>query len=278
MLTSGQKLISSRKIFILEIDMAGRRKKELIEESLNIEKRKDNLSSEEGRNIGEARRAYTQAAQYFEKKVADDEKKKTKNANRLSIFFGVIAFISIGAVLGLTPLKTVVPYVIRVDNNSGYTDIVRSGADQDITTTDDAYWAVNYVLQRESYNFSTQDNRSKYIEITSYNGTYTEYKNFQLSKKGYLELLGDKQQIRVKIRNVSKPQKSADNKLTIIQIRFTKNVLDDVGVPVGSILPTTWLATISFDYGRTPKTKENEWMNPRGFGVRSYDLSQEVGN
>ncbi|ERT14886.1 virB8 family protein, partial [Photorhabdus temperata] len=194
-----------------------------------------------------------------------------------AFFFGTLAFMAVGAVFGLTPLKTVVPYVIRVDNNSGYTDIVRSGADQYTTSSDDSYWAVNYVLQRESYNFSTQDTRSKFIELASYNGTYTEYKNFQLSKKGYLELLGDKQQIRIKIRNVNQPQKSSDNKLTTIQIRFTKNLLDDVGVPVSSIPPTTWLATLSFDYGKPPKTKEDEWINPKGFAVRSYELSQEVG-
>lgn len=257
--------------------MMGKRKKELVEDSYLLEKQKDNVSPDEGRKIGEATRIYAEAGRYFEKHIAAEEKKKVKTAKRLCYFFGTMAFMSIAAVLLLTPLKTVEPFVIRVDNNSGYTDIVRSGADQNTTNTDDSYWAVNYVLQRESYNFSTQDMRSKFVEMSSYNGTYTEYKNFQLSKKGYLELLGDKQQIRVVIRNVSKPQRSDDNKTITMQIRFDKNVLDDIGQPVGSIPPTTWLATMSFDYGRPPKIKEDEWINPRGFSVRSYDLSQEVG-
>lgn len=253
------------------------RKEEIIKQEYTIEKKKNNLSSDEGRKIGEASRAYAQAALYFEKHIAEEEKRKTRTAKRLCYFFGAIAFMSVVAVVLLTPLKTVVPYVIRVDNNSGYTDIVRAGADQYTTESDDAYWAVNYVLQRESYNFSTQDLRSKYVEMSSYDAPYTEYKNFQLSKKGYLEQLGDKQQIRVVIRNVSKPQKSEDKKTTTIQIRFDKNVLDDVGQPVESIPSTTWLATFSFDYGKPPKIKQDEWLNPRGFGVRSYDLSQEVG-
>lgn len=253
------------------------RKKELIEKSYEIERNKDNLTAEEGKSISTAARDYAQAAKYFEENIAIEQKKKVKSMKRLCFFFGALSFISITAVLLLTPLKTVEPFVIRVDNNSGYTDIVRAGAELNTTSGDDAYWAVNYILQRESYNFSTQDVRSKYIELASYNGTYTEYKNFQLSKKGYLEVLGDKQQIRVVIRNVSKAQKSEDGKLTTIQVRFDKNVLDDVGLPVASIPVTTWVATISFDYGKLPKIKQDEWLNPRGFGVRSYDLSQEVG-
>lgn len=257
--------------------MFGKRKKEMVQEAYNLEQGKDNLTPDQGKQISEASRAYTAAALWFEKHVAEEEKKKTKNAKHLNIFLGIITFMSIGAVLGLTPLKTVVPYVLRVDNNSGYTDIVRGGADIEVTDVDNSYWAVTYILQRESYNFSTQDARSKFIELTSYNGTYTEYKNFQLSNKGYMDKLGDKQQIKITIRNVGQPQKNADSKLTTMQVRFTKTLLDDVGVAVPNIPPTTWLATLSFDYSKPPKIKADEWVNPRGFAVRSYDLSQEVG-
>ena len=184
---------------------------------------------------------------------------------------------SVGAVLMLTPLKTVEPYVIRVDNNSGYTDIVKGGADQNTNNVDDSYWSVTYVLQRESYNFSTQDVREKFVELASYDNVNTEYRNFQLSSKGYLALLGDKKQIRVNIRNVSDVKKSDDGNIKTIQIRFDKNVLDDLGQPVADIPSTTWLATISFDYGRPPKVRQDEWLNPKGFGVKSYQLSQEIG-
>ncbi|WP_277973351.1 virB8 family protein [Pantoea agglomerans] len=257
--------------------MFGKRKKELIDEAYIIESEKDNLTSEQARNIGEASRAYTLAAQWFEKHVAEEEKKKVKNAKRLSMLFGSLAFMSVGAVLLLTPLKTVVPYVIRVDNNSGYTDIVRPGADQNIINSDDAYWAVTYIGNRESYDISNNDFRSKFVELTSYPDVFTEYKNFQLSKKGYLEKLADKQQIHVTIRNVSDPVKSDDGKSSTIQIRFNKTVTDNIGQPVSSIPTTTWLATISFDYSKPPKVKKDEWMSPRGFAVKSYQLSQEVG-
>jgi len=257
--------------------MFNKRKKEIVEKSYEIEIGKDNLTPEQGRDISSATRAYAQAASYFEKHIAEEEKKKTKSAKRLSMFFGSLAFMSVGALILLTPLKTVVPYVIRVDNNSGYTDVVRWGADQDVTETDDAFWATTYVRQYESYNFSNQDERTKFIELTSYPDVYTEYKNFQLSKKGYLAQLADRQQMRVEIRNVSKPQLSEDKKTTTIQVRFDKRVLDDVGQPVRDIPKTTWVVSISYDYKRPPKTKQDEWMSPRGFGVKGYIKTQEVG-
>ncbi|EET2714439.1 type IV secretion system protein [Escherichia coli] len=257
--------------------MFKRKKKDVIEQSYMLEKHKDSFTPEEAREMSHAVRSYTFAAQFFEKHIAEEEKAKVKQYKRLCIFFGGLALMSVTAVLLLTPLKTVVPYVIRVDNNSGYTDIVRTGADQSIAKTDDAYWSMTYILNRESYDFSNQDLRAKFVELTSYADVFTEYKNFQLSKKGYLEVLGDKQQIRVSIRNISQPVESIDGKTTTIQIRFDKNVLDSVGQPVGSIPPSTWLATIVFDYNKPPIIKKDEWMNPRGFAVRSYQLNQEVG-
>lgn len=257
--------------------MLRRKKKEVIDREHAIEKNKNNIDPEQAKEIGMAVRSYTYAAQFFEQHIAEEEKKKVKHYRRLNIFFGGIALMSVTAVLLLTPLKTVVPYVIRVDNNSGYTDIVRAGSDQSISKTDDAYWGMAYILNREGYDFSNQDLRSRFVELTSYPDVFTEYKNFQLSKKGYLEVLGDKQQIRVSVRNISDPVPSVDGKTTTIQIRFDKNVLDSVGQPVGNIPPTTWLATVVFDYNKPPKIKKDEWMNPRGFAVRSYQLNQEVG-
>ncbi|MEA7931665.1 VirB8/TrbF family protein, partial [Salmonella enterica subsp. enterica serovar Montevideo] len=42
-------------------------------------------------------------------------------------FFGILAFASVIAVMGLTPLKTVETTIIRVDRNSGYMDVIRPG-------------------------------------------------------------------------------------------------------------------------------------------------------
>ena len=67
---------------------------------------------------------------YFEKarRFDQDRMMQIERSNRIAwsiaIVASVIAGVSVFAVAGLTPLKTVVPYVVRVDNSTGIVDVV----------------------------------------------------------------------------------------------------------------------------------------------------------
>lgn len=50
-------------------------------------------------------RAYTMAARWFEKRVAEDYRKKARNSRRLSIFFGILAFASVNCCYGAYTIK-----------------------------------------------------------------------------------------------------------------------------------------------------------------------------
>lgn len=66
-----------------------------------------------------------------------------------------LAFVSIGAVTALTPLKTVEPFVIRVDNATGIVDVVSTLKDEP-QSYDEAiakYFLGQYVRAREGYSF-----------------------------------------------------------------------------------------------------------------------------
>lgn len=228
------------------------------------------------RQISLAQQAYTHAALWFESNVAKEHVRKTKTWRRLAAFFGVLAFMSIAAVLGLTPLKSVEPYLVRVDNNTGFTDLVRPVSEvKSQAQIDDEFWLVTYVRFRERYNFADSDANFSVVELMSYGETFAEYKNFQLSSKGYTETLGNNRQMRVEINGVT--FLTREDGSGTAQVRFTKRVLDRNGVPDPMIRPATWLATVSYDYKNPPKRKEQEWINPRSFGVKSYSSVQEVG-
>lgn len=183
---------------------------------------------------------------------------------------------SIGAVLGLTPLKTVEPYLVRVDNNSGFTDLVRPASEvKSQAQIDDEFWLTTYVRFRESYNFADSDATFSAVELMSYGETFAEYKNFQLSSKGYTEVLGNSRQMRVEINGVT--FLSRQDGSGTAQVRFTKRVLDRNGVPDPMMRPLTWQATVSYDYKNPAQRKEQEWINPRSFGAKSYSSVQEVG-
>lgn len=228
--------------------------------------------------ISQSVKSYTQAAKWFESNVADGYKKSAKNAKLLAAFFGVLAFMSVGAVLVLTPLKTVTPYLVRVDNSTGAADIVPQVSDvKTQEQVDDDYWLSNYVRFRESYNFADNDAYYNIVETMSYSGTFQEYKNFQLSKKGYTDTLGISRQMRVDIRGVVPLPRKADDPYKTAQVRITKTVVDRNGVPDPGTKPATFVMTVTFDYKKPPKTREEELVNPRGLGIKSYSNVQEVG-
>ncbi|PUA41501.1 conjugal transfer protein [Pseudomonas protegens] len=243
------------------------------------------LNADTSREASLAVQAYTQAARWFESSVAKDEKRKTRTWRGLALFFGVLAFMAIGAVLGLTPLKTVEAFLIRVENNSGFTDVVPvqkgqvgSGSEQDIQ---DEYWLAAYVRFRESYSFASSDANYAMVQLWSYPEVFAEYRNFQLSSKGYTEVLGNNRQLRVEINNVVFLDVDAGaagkTKYRTAQVRFTKTVLDRNGLPDPLVSPVTWLGTVSFDYGNAPKNRKQRWLNPLGFGVAGYSVAQEIG-
>ena len=67
---------------------------------------------------------FIEAARAFETAEIDRVRKTAKTAWRITAACLLITGLAVGAVAGLTPLKTVVPFLVRVDNNTGATDIV----------------------------------------------------------------------------------------------------------------------------------------------------------
>ena len=68
--------------------------------------------------------AFIQAAKQFEQSEIDSVRRNNKIAWRITAVCLVLSGMAIGAVAALTPLKTTEPFMVRVDNNTGATDIV----------------------------------------------------------------------------------------------------------------------------------------------------------
>lgn len=236
------------------------------------------------KNISLAEQAYIHAARWFESNVAKEHQQKARMWKWLAIFFGLLAFMAVGAVMGLTPLKEVVTYLVRVDNTSGFTDVVAPVSQAKTPErVDDEFWLATYVRFRESYNFSSNDANYAMVKLMSYDETFEAYKAFQLSSKGYVAVLGMNRQIRTDINNIDPlprefPDTAKENQdLKTYQVRMTKTVLDKNGMPDQQLKPTTWTAIVSFNYRNPTKKAGDQWMNPRGFGVKAYSMTQEVG-
>ncbi|RMS47422.1 Inner membrane protein forms channel for type IV secretion of T-DNA complex, partial [Pseudomonas coronafaciens pv. garcae] len=53
--------------------------------------------------------------------------------------------------------------------------------------------------------------------------------------------------------------------------------MDRNGVPDPQLHPVTWVATVTYDYKNPAKKAGDQWLNPRGFGIKAYTMTQEVG-
>lgn len=101
--------------------------------------------------------------EYFERarRWEQDELRSALRSKRLAWAVAAVAsvgmIVSVGAVAALAPLKSVEPFLIRVDNTQGIVDTVASLKDAPVTLDDamSRYFVAKYVRSRESYSPDT---------------------------------------------------------------------------------------------------------------------------
>lgn len=231
--------------------------------------------------IGKTILAYTQAARWFEHRVAEDYRKKAKNARVLATLFGLLALMSTLAVMWLTPLKTVEPYVIRVDKNSGYMDIIKplDNRAESADSVQDKHFIATYVLARESYNWASQAANYAFVQLTSSSDVFAEYRNFQLSSKGYVAKLGQSQQVKIDIDSIvllpvsKEPKLDSNKQIKTYHVRFTQSLLSGEGKAVPTSKSIDWIVTLSIDHNNPPISEGDQWLNPLGYGVIAYNTT-----
>lgn len=186
---------------------------------------------------------------------------------------GVACFIALAAVVavaGLTPLKQVTPFVIRVDNGTGIVDVVSGMKDAPNTyaTAVTRYFAARYIYAREGY--------SRNLAATYYNRVglmsdgnvarnyFTEFS--PQNPQSPLKIYGNNASVTADIVSIS--FLDAD----LLSVRFTKTVSKDNQPAV----TTHWIATMKYRYSKSPMKESDRLVNPLGFQVIEYRVTPEV--
>ena len=217
--------------------------------------------------------AYYEAVKNFEQEHIDALIQQRKIFIRgLACAVAVIILLAI-ALACLAPLKTAVPYVIRVDNSTGYTDIVKSISDENSSYDEvmTKYWLSQYVINYESYDWLTVQTLYDNIKLMSTGDVFGEYRTKMLAENSPLNLLKDNYKLKTKIKSVTFLNKDT------AQIRFTKMVLNKQGELSKEFVPTDWVAVAAFDFTHAIKTEGERLLNPLGFNVLSYRVDPEAG-
>lgn len=212
---------------------------------------------------------FIQQANQFEKSQIDAIKRNNKTAWRITAASLLLAVLSVIAVMLLTPLKTVTPYVIRVDNNTGATDIVTvlQQSETSYGEATDRYWLSQYIKMRESYDWWTVQSTYDASMLLSSSVLQNEIAAFFESEAAPYKVFKDKYRVDIKILSISWIGDTA-------QIRFEKQVKPLIQGQKAPVVQR-YIATIGYRYVNTAQAEKDRLVNPLGLQVMSYRVDPE---
>lgn len=168
------------------------------------------------------------------------------------------------AVAGLTPLKKVEPYVIRVDNATGVVDVVEALTDGK-TNYDEAvnkYFIQWYIRYREGYSRALSE--EYYYATGLMSGTVEQQRYLQFfnpkNPLSPLNVYGDYAKVKISIKSTSFINSN------VALVRYTKEI--ERGADRPQI--THWAATVTFRYTKAPMSEKDRGINPLGLQVTEY--------
>lgn len=229
----------------------------------------------------EATSDFIKASLAFEESRIEMVEKSKTMAWRVALGACAIAVALVIAIVSLLPLKEVRPYVVRVDNNTGQTDIVTvlGETKSDYTEEMSKYFASLYVQKLESYDWYTIQSQVDQLMMFSDNNMKNRVNNLFKMETAPHKQYQDKQRVEVKINSTSFIGEQ------LIQIRFTKSIVPIDGGKFDSeekkLVPEpvkqNFIATLGYEYLNVPTVDEIRRVNPVGFTVVSYRVDQDGG-
>lgn len=195
-----------------------------------------------------------------------------KTAWKVATGAGLVAVLSLLAVVMLTPIKTVEPYLLKVDNATGYADVVRPLKDAEGISYGevmDKYWLNQFIITRNGYEWETIQSSYNTMKLMTNVKVFGAYTRTVIGEKSLAKVFADKKSMRIEVQGITFLP-STDKYHTLAQVRFVRHVETKKGETDRAYSPTYWTATLSFDYEATIRTEDERRLNPLGFRVTSY--------
>lgn len=183
----------------------------------------------------------------------------------------LVALLEAIALIVLMPLKTVEPYTLLVDRNTGFVQGLKP-LDAQQVTPDSALtqsFLVQYVNARESFDLSTlQANYRKAALFSADRARATYLRRMQASNpENPVNLYPRDSIVETRIKSVSPVGRDT------AFVRF-ETVRTDANAQVQP--PSPWVAVIRYRYTGEPMRLEDRLVNPLGFQVVHYRVDAEA--
>lgn len=182
----------------------------------------------------------------------------------------LIALVEALTLYRLIPLKTVEPYTILVDKQTGYVQALKplQASEIQANTALTQSFLVQYVLAREGFDIDTLQTNYKKVALSSAESARTQYVAGMQSSNAnsLLARLPRATVIEARVKSVTPMTGNA------ALVRFDTVQKDGNG----QIHPAqAWVATIRYRYSNGPMSIEDRFINPLGFQVIRYTRARE---
>lgn len=213
---------------------------------------------------------YDNAASWSDDRLAD-----TSRSRRIAWIVagaaGAIALLEAIALVLLIPTKTVVPYTLLVDRQTGYVEKLDPMQSKQLSP-DAALirsFLVQYVIAREGFDYDSVNDNYRKVALWSAEEARTRYLGEMQASNPLSPLasLPRRALVQVQIRSVS--SLNADTSL----VRFTTTRTD----PGAQAQPSQlWAAVVKYRFSNAALAAEDRMINPLGFQVVRYRRDAET--
>lgn len=182
----------------------------------------------------------------------------------------VVAVFEACALFFLAPLKTVVPYTLLVDKNTGYVQALKP-LDADRIAPDTALtqsFLVQYVVAREGFDADSLQSNYRKVALWSAEGAREGYvAGMQVSNPNSpLTRYPRSTVIETRVKSVS----PLDRDSALVRFETQRR---DAGGQTAPARP--WVAVIRYRFSTGPMSTEDRFLNPLGFQVVRYRVDPE---
>ncbi|MXO92874.1 hypothetical protein GRI62_04530 [Erythrobacter arachoides] len=203
--------------------------------------------------------------------VTDELERSRRVAWIVATVSAAIALLLAICLVILMPLKTVEPYTLLVDRQTGAVQAL-APLDAGLVAPNAALtrsFLVQYVVARESYDYD--DLQQDYRKVALWSADEARQRYEDLMRAGLpgspLSIYGTGSQVETTVRSVS----SLDQNRALV--RFS-TVRSDRGGPTGAA--QHWAAVIDYRFSDAQMSEEDRYLNPLGFQVTRYRRDAET--
>ncbi len=203
--------------------------------------------------------------------VTDDLERSSRRAWSVAIVAAIVALLEAVALVFLVPLKTVVPYTLLVDRQTGNVEAL-APLDAQVVNADPALtrsFLVQYVIARESFALPSLQDDYRKVSLWSDPKVRESYQRAMnaTNPASPLSALPRNAAIRTQVKSVSN---LADGRALV---RFQTTRIDPGSSPQP---PEHWAAIVSYSFSKAEMSEADRYVNPLGFQVTFYRRDAET--